>query len=404
MKQGFQLKVVPVVMLAIASMFACARTLAVEPANMQAGPIYFTPTLSTDLSYVDNIFRSTNNERSSWVLELTPRIQAWAQSGNNTYSLSYQLQDSTYASFHDDDFTDHQVNLDIHQEFNVRNVLNLFGEYYNGHEERGTGLTEGDVARLVEKPVEYDLTTLGGDYTFGSRESRGRLELAAQTAAYEYQNFRQFTAFRDRDEDTYSGTFFWKVGQRTDVLGELRIIRNRYDNTNPGAAAGSLDSDEVNYLVGINWDATARTSGSIKVGWYDREFNSASRSDSDGFQWEVDLTYKPRTYSVINLKSRRYSQETNALGDFIDSSEVSFAWDHHWTSRGRSHLSMMFGTDEYSGSTREDDRRGAEASYSYQLKRWFDLGLGYRHETRNSDIRSLDYSYNVYFIEVELSL
>ena len=402
--QDFFTRTVAFVWLVTVGMVVSNCALAIEPANLRAGPVYFTPSLETETRYVDNVFRSTNNEVDSWVLEVTPKVQAWMQNGINTYSLSYQLQDTRYSDTHDDDFTDQQLNLDIHHEFTAKNALNFFGEYYDGHEERGTGLSEGGISALIDKPVEYELATWGGDYTYGNTDSRGRLELAAKTADYQYQNFREFTRFRDRDQDIYSGTYFWKVAQRTDILAQIRNIRNRYDQTNPSDVAGSLDSKEYNYLLGISWEATARTSGSVKVGWYDREYDSAGRKDSDGFQWEVDLIYKPRTYSTVNLASRRFSRETNGLGDFIDTSETEVTWDHYWSSRGSSHLSIMYATDDYSQSPRDDDRGQAEFSYSYQFKRWFDVGAGYRRERRDSSVRSLDYEYNVYFIEAELSL
>lgn len=220
-------KVVPATILAATSTIA-TTTQAIEPANLQAGPVYFTPTLDVEARYVDNLFRTNGGEKSTWVADIAPRIQAWMQNGASTYSLGYELTDSTYASSHADDFTDHQVNLDLHHEFTAKNALNIFGEFYDGHEERGTGLTEG-IPSLIDKPVEYERSTLGGDYTFGNRKSKGRLELAAKNVDYQYQNFREATQFRDYDQDTFGATFYWKVGSRTDLLAQVRAIDTQYD-------------------------------------------------------------------------------------------------------------------------------------------------------------------------------
>ncbi len=383
---------------------ATTAAIASEPGHLQAGSVYFTPTVDVETRYVDNLFRSSNHEKDTWVLDIAPRIQAWMQNGASTYSLSYELKDSTYASSHDDDFTDHQLNLDIHHEFNAKNVLNFAAEYYDGHEERGTGLSEGVVGQLIDEPVEFERTSFGGDYTVGNRESNGRLQLAAGTVNYDYQNFRNFTQFRDRDQDTLSGIFFWKVAPKTDILFEVRSITNDYDTTNPGDAAGSLDSDELLYLVGVSWDATAKTSGSIKIGSYDREYDSSARSDDDGFSWEVELSYQPRSYSTLDFGTRRFSQETNGLGDSINTEEYTGAWNHDWNSRSRTHLGFLLAEDDYSGARRVDDRVELEASYKFAAKRWLDLGLGYRYEERDSDVRTLNYELNVFFIEAELSL
>ena len=377
---------------------------ALEPRNVRIGPVYIAPKVSAAARYVDNLFRLDDDKKSTWVTVYKPHVSAWLQDGNNTYSLSYQLEDSHYASSHDDDFTDQQANLDLHHEFNARNVVNVKGEYYDGHEERGTGLTEGNIAQLIDEPVEYEYGLLDGDYTFGNRSSRGRIQLQASMVSYEYKNFREFTRYRDRDADIYGATFFWKVFPRTDALLEVRVIENNYDRTDPGDSAGSLDSDEVNYLVGLSWDATAKTTGSVKIGAYDREYDSSGRSDDDGFQWEVDLVWKPRTYSSVGINSRRVSQETNGLGDFIDTREYALAWEHKWNLRSMTRLEFLFGDDDYSGVDRSDDRLELEASFSHEMRRWLDLGIGYRFEKRDSNIGTLDYKQNLFFIEATLSL
>ena len=377
--------------------------LAVEPANIQAGPLYIAPTLDVKTGYVDNLLRSGLDDKGTWASEVTPRVQAWLQEGVNTYSLTYKAVDSRYGSSHSDDYTDQQVNLDLHHEFSSRSRLNVIGEYYDGHEQRGTGLTDG-LGQIVDKPVEYERATFGGDFTYGNSVSRGRLNLEAKRARYEFQNFRDFTRFRDRDQDTVGATFFWQIAAKTNALFQLRAIDNTYDETNPESSLGAFDSEEYNYLVGISWDATGRTSGSVKVGLYDREYDSSARADDDGFQWEVDLKYMPRSYSSINFATRRYSQETNGRGDSINTQEYKLGWDHDWSSRSTTRFGILAGSEEYSGTAREDDRFDLEASYNFAPRRWLDLGVGLRREDRDSNELLFDYTRNVYFIEARLSL
>lgn len=385
------------------SVFTTNTALALEPANYQAGPVFLTPTLDTRLGYVDNLFRTDNDKEDTGMSTIKPRIQAWMENGLNTYSLTYELANYTYFDSSDDDFTDNTFNVDVHHEFNAKNVVNLFGEYYIGHEERGTGLSEG-VAQLIDEPVELDRTIFGGDYTYGSKSSRGRIKLAAKATEHDYQNFKRFTKYRSRDHYQYDGTFFWKIGAKTDALVEVRYIDTEYDTTNPLDSAGSLDSEEYNYLVGVAWDATAKTSGSVKVGAYDRTYDSNARTDDDGFSWEVDLTYKPRTYSRFNLESRRYTQETNGLGDAVDTNMTTLSWNHDWSSRSSTILSLGGGQEDYTSSDRSDDIYDVEASYNYAFRRWVDFGVGYRYEDRDSDLDLFDYSRNEVFLEANLSL
>jgi hypothetical protein len=398
------LKAFPAALLCVLGALCAPVTQALEPASLQAGPVFFTPTLDLQTYYTDNLWLTDSNERDSWVGVLTPRLQAWLQDGVNTYSLTFELKDSTYDNSSDDDFTDYKATFDLHHEFNTRNVVNARAEYYDGHEERGTGLIEGDLSFVTDKPVEYTRATAGGDYTYGSKNSKGRVRLAAKTDDYEYDNYRDFTRYRDYTQNTFDGTFFWKIAPRTDALIEATAINNDYDEDDPTDPAGSFTSDEMNYLLGVEWDATAKTSGHVKLGLYDREYDSGARQDDDGFTWEVGVTWLPRTYSAVDLKTRRFTQETNGLGNAINTEEYSLGWNHNWNQRAATNLRVLYYNQDYQGASREDDNYAAEARYDYEYRRWLDLGAGYRYEDRDSDNDSFSYSANIVFIEARLSL
>ncbi len=394
----------PIVTIVALGFYTPQATLALEPANLVLGPVFFTPTLDLETFYTDNLWLTDIQEKDTWATVVTPRLQAWMQNGPNEYSLNFEAKDSTYFDSGDDDYTDYTTTADIHQEFNARNTLNLFGEYYDGHEQRGTGFIEGDLSFVTDKPVEYELTTFGGDYTYGSQEARGRVTLAAKSAEYDYQNYREFTRFRDRTSDTLAGTFYWKVAPRTDALIETRYINNDYDQRAPGNPDGSYTSDQMDYLVGVEWQATGKTSGHVKLGMYDRDYDSAARKDEDGFLWEVGVLYQPRTYSSFELNTRRYYQETSGPGNAINTEAATLAWRYDWNQRSSTGLILGANVENYEGSDRKDDNYNVEARYNYALRRWMDLGAGYRYEDRNSDLNSFSYTENVFFLEAELSL
>jgi len=378
--------------------------LALEPANLQFGPLYFTPTLDLEAYYTDNLWLTDTQEKNTWVGVITPRLQTWLQNGASDYSLTFELEDSTYASSDDDDYTDYTATVDVHQVFNARNRLNLYGEYYDGHEKRGTGFIEGELSLITDKPIEYERSTFGGDYTYGSKTSRGRLKVAAESVDFDYQNYRDFTRFFDRTEDALAGTLFWKVAPRTDALVEARAINNDYDDEDPSDPAGTHTSDELNYLLGVAWEATGRTSGHVKLGMYDRDYDSGAREDEDGFLWEVGVRYQPRTYSTLDLNTRRYYQETNGLGDGINTRALNLGWGHSWNQRSSTHLNLGYMNDDYEGGDREDDTYDLEARYDYGFRRWVDLSAGYRYQYRDSDLNFFDYSGNIFFLEARMGL
>ena len=405
MKMAVGARVIPATVVT-AYLCCVAPTLAIEPAHLRPGGFYLTPILEVEQKHIDNLLRSANSEIDTWGTITRPSLQTWAQKDLDTYSLAYELEDGAYNDSSEDDYTNHTFRIDVHKEATARNVFDLYGKYFNGYEPRGTGLTEGITGDVIDKPLKYDLTLFGGIYTLGSSTSIARLEVEARTEEIKYKNFRAFTREYDRSEDSYRGTFFYRMGGRTDALLEVRHHDTDYrlDDGDRVLVANGLDSDEDIYLIGVQWEATAKTTGSIKMGAFDRVAENDERGDDNGFHWEAEIAWQPRTYSEFQLVTRRYSGETNGLGDYMDSREYSAAWNHSWTQRWHTSVQALFGDDNYPGSERQDERYEAEAGVAYSFRRWLDLGAGYRYEKRQSDIDALKYTRNVFYFDVKLSL
>jgi polysaccharide biosynthesis protein VpsM len=385
-----------------ASLAVC-DALALEPANYKAGPVLIAPTLETKVGYIDNLFREKEDKKNTGVSVVAPRVQTWLEDGLNTYSFTYALVDYRYFESSPDNITDNLFNLDVHYEFNARNEVELYGEYWSFHQPRGVDLSEG-IAQFINKPIKLDRTTIGGDYLYGSDSSRGRIKLGARAVDHEYKNFPELTYYHDRNRYEYSSTFMWQVAARTDAVFVGRYITTDYDRLDPADVDGTMDSDENNYLVGITWEATAKTTGSVKVGISDRDYESPERNNDEIFSWEIDVTYALRTYSRFNLASRRYFNETNGLGNALDTEETALTWAHQWNSRSSTELAAMVGSQDYTSSVREDDLYGASAMYTYAFRRWMDFGVGYRFEELDSDLDYYDYTRNEIFLQAKMSL
>jgi len=376
---------------------------AVRPANIQAGPVFITPTLDTRLGYDDNLLRSKDDKKDTGFSIVTPRVQGWLQNGLNTYSLTGALVNNVYFDSSKDDITDEQYNLDLHQVFTPRHTVDVYSEYWDFHEARGTGLSEG-IGELLDGPVKLDRTTVGLDYFYGTRSSRGRLEFSARTVDHEYKNYPTLTRFHDRTLDRYSGAFLWQVAPRTDAVFELRYLDTRYDHTRPAIVGAELDSDELNYLAGVTWEATANTTGSAKVGMIDRDYDAAGEDDDRVFSWEVDATWYLRTYSRFNLATNRQFNETNGQGNAVDTQRYALSWDHDWSGQSSTRMVAGYGDEDYTDSGRQDDRYDLEAQYKYAFRRWLDITVAYRYEKLDSDQPRYDFNRNVVYLQADFSL
>ncbi|WP_082850285.1 outer membrane beta-barrel protein [Halioglobus sp. HI00S01] len=385
---------------------ACAPVAALQPANIPLGPLKIEPTLLFDAAWVDNLYRSADDEIESWVFYTQPTLDVWLDNGPSKYIFHYELQDRRYSgtpSGEDDDFTGHLFRGDIHQRFNVRNELNLYAEHHRAAEERGTGLTEGDdVGRLTSEPLEYDRDSLGGTYIYGSQTGQGRLEATAEYWEMDYRNFESYTQNFDYDATHYQGEFFWGVAPKTALVLDASYLQTKYAEDR--ADMPSLDAQELRVLVGVEWEASGRTRGAVKVGGYERDFDDSERDKSTGFSWEVDVTYRLRTHSNFDFGAAQISRETNGQGDFIDSKEYTFDWLYMFKRGYRSNLAILRAEDDYKGTDREDVRLNVELSLTKAFRRWLEAGIGWRYEDRDSDEAQFKYERNEFFIDLKLSL
>lgn len=140
---------------------------------------------------------------------------------------------------------------------------------------------------------------------------------------------------------------------------------------------GSFDTEEQSLIFGAEWEITGKTTGTVKVGQLDKDFDAASPGKPDLNNWKIESQWSPRTYSTVLLSSSQLRQETNGTGDFVDSWKFSVLWLHDWSDRVHTSLFVGRGTDKFLNDQREDDLTNAGITVSYDFRRWIDVGLGY---------------------------
>src|SRR5213075_2347476 len=143
--------------------------------------------------------------------------------------------------------------------------------------------------------------------------AQGRMELWYSDAVKRYTNNRATTFLSDRDTQELGGTFYWRVLPRTHVLFEARRVEYDYKDV-----TSRQDSTEDKYFVGATWEATAATSGTVKIGSTKKKFD-VGQSFTDT-SWEALVTWSPRTYSRFDVYSSRQPTESTGLGAYILSS------------------------------------------------------------------------------------
>lgn len=390
--------------LGVAGLFILMPSVALaDAAAIEFGPLQLTPLVSAEVYHDDNFLRSSDQAISSLVTKLSPQVALQMDSAQTQLLANYRLDDFAYSASSSDDATDHVIDANLAHEFNARNRIELSLYYFDGHEERGKGLSQGSLASDVEV-IEYTQDNLRVSYELGGLGANGRLALAFEQQDYEYQNERGLTRVRDREQENLTATFYWNLTAKLELLAEMRDTANNYDYFNPESTLGTLDSEQTDYYLGAQWQATAKTSGALRVGRYDRNYDSSARQDSSGSSWEAWVEWQPVQRATVTLRSGRASRESTGVGNFIDAEDHSFNWRHQLSGRDSFTLELAAGKDSYEGSDREDDRSTFALSYERELQRWLTVAVGYRYGERDSSVDSNDYEQNIGFVRLSLSL
>jgi polysaccharide biosynthesis protein VpsM len=379
---------------------ASAYGWAIEPQSIDLRGFQFTPTLLVYQAYDDNYRGLRDNTLSSQITGIEPSFLLSAETGTSAYQLEYSFNTDYYWDDSDATNTDHHLRLRSVLEPTSRHRFRWNLEYHR-------------IEDLIDTAVEdendkYSRAIAGAGYTFGARTARNQLEFGTSYEQRRYHNSGTLNADQERDSLAFTGTWFHRVGPRTRALAELRHTDHSYKQD-----IAQRDSTNIAALVGATWDATARTTGTVRVGGERKRFDSSERSDYSSPMWEAGLSWAPRTYSVFSLNARRAFDEgdgriVEAVGGnrtaTVQDRTTVLSWEHEWTSRISTELEYQLSNRDYKATAREDDLTAYGLGVSYSLYRWADVTLGYRRSHNDSTLRDKSYKRNVYLLSVNLSL
>jgi len=373
----------------------CANAWAVDPQRIKLSDgLSLTPTLQVSERYDDNFRAVEENEESSWITSITPTFVLAAEGRKSAYQLSYSAASDIFHSSQKDNNTDHHLLGDAVFEFDARNRLKL-NAGYNRIEETAAQSTQ--TRRSMEND-RYTTANAGGVYSFGAQTARTQLDLGASYQELRYQNSGGLNADKERDTTALSSTVYYRVAPKTRALVELRHTDYDYVSND------RLNSYNIAMLTGLTWDATAKTTGTVKFGAEKKRFDTAALDDNSGSMWEVGVKWMPRSYSTFNLQTRRALDEGDDGASAIQTQSTTLSWKHQWLDRLNSDVSYTYTDQQYQDYKRDDRLNVFGIGLTYEMRRWLDIGVGYKYADNDSTMALESYERNIYSISFTASL
>lgn len=354
---------------------------------LRIGNILLKPSLRISYGHDNNVNRAPDNrvKVSSAVIRTAAGLAADIEHKGDTYRLDYQVELQKYISSSIDNIETHTLNLQGLNILNSRNSVKWNMGIMQGADPRGST----DATLNVPGPSKYRKETAKGTYVYGIEGAKGRLEFDAFASNKRYLNNRETMDKADVNSLGTAGRFFWRIMPKTSAVLDLRHTEYQYKES-----TALLDSTETNYFVGLNWNATAATTGSFRVGHTTRDYKD--RSDFNGMSWETGITWKPLTYSIFNFSAIRSVNDTvggasNNFGNFIVNSTYEARWNHEWRHNLNSSIGWRHTQSDYDGIDRKDTQDIISADLRYKLRPQVDIGLEMNWSNRQSNFDQFDY-------------
>ncbi|MCP8690027.1 outer membrane beta-barrel protein [Marinobacterium sedimentorum] len=368
------------------------QVIAGEPADIRVGELSLTPTLRLSKAYDDNFREAAEpDNQSSWITTIAPALELAAQDRLNLYRLRYALDADIYHASHDDDNTDHHLDADAHLEFTSRHRLDLNAGYDRVE-------NTADATSRAEND-KYHTRNIGAVYGLGVESAAMQIELAADQEHRRYDNSGTLNQDKNRDTRSLSATAYYRLAPKTRAL--LEIGSSDFDYL----SARTLDSVNRSYLAGVTLDATARTSGSFKVGREEKDFDDPAASDPGLTAWYADLTWKPRTYSSVRLTARQGIDEGSSEEQFVETRMAGLEWDHAWNGFFSTQLAVVRSKMDYANAAnRHDETDTYRLGLTWEFRRWLSLDLGYRYRQRESNVDQENFERSLYLAGLNLNL
>jgi hypothetical protein len=360
------------------------------------GPVRIFPYFEYDTGYRTNLFQSYSDKKSDFVNIINPGVRfELPVAGQNKLSLGYLGNYFLYSRFSEISHYDHNLNADAVLNFSKLS-LRVGSAFRAAMEEPNASL--GTNFLTIGRLRPYYRTTPYFQAAYNLAD-RWRVE-----TNYQFDDL----SFRDKIDEldntqthTLGATFFYKFWPKTSALVQyIAAIRNHPSDS-------TRDNVVQTPMVGLNWDPTAKLSGTIKFGYTIANYENSlpGRNSSQGASaLSIQTLYRISRYTQISLIAQRAIQED---ADFANNSYIntglfltaSHYW-HYFKVTGFLNFSYynnkyIFGNiDPFTNEfvKRIDNITSVGAGLSRPITPWLRVRLDYLYNNRGSNFSF--YAYN----------
>ena len=338
--------------------------------------------------YDNNVLRMVKPTADS-TLKISPELQYLTHRGKHLFAMEYQGE---YAAYKDNtklNYDNHNIALFARLDHSLKINSDFKLSYKNEIEEPGTN---NSASLLINKFNQTNKRQATAKFYYGTKQSIGQLVLGLDHSENRYTNNLQ--GYRDVDQNKLTATFFYRLAPKTRLLFQTSIADYNYLIK---SQFPDQSSKEIFYLAGIEWDITAKTSGTFKLGYQGKNFEQDVYNDITALSYMLDMTWKPNTYSKIKIAASRMTQESSQLltSAFVTNSYTINA-EHEITPRTKLNAAYTYDSDDIvTVTSRTDKHHKLVLGIEHNLLTWLNISLDYQFIERSSDLELYEFKANI---------
>jgi hypothetical protein len=295
-----------------------------EPEGIRTGSIIHYPYAGVTFGHDDNVLSQETNETESFftILSAGVNLQLLPDNSSGVFEFLADIEDKTYKSSEDDDYTDTRLAIGYIHQPNDKLRMSAFAEIAELHDER----TPRTLASRPSLDVYTD-TSFGGDWYYGVNNFEGADYLVTfnQTDRY-YDSNRDVNAFNDRTSTEISGLMRFPVKPNTRLRVSGRLIEFDYDT------ADVRDNTELRFLIGADWQVSDISFLLAEVGQQAKDFDENVIDDDTESEpaWEIAYTWQPEEFNLLVISTSQDFAESNTGGAFTKNRTTEVTWNVAW--------------------------------------------------------------------------
>jgi hypothetical protein len=246
-----------------------------------------------------------------------------------------------------------------------------------------------------------------------------RYDFGNRLRALGYFNYykQDYDLERDYTQDYEANEF--GVGFQMRLLpktwGFARFHLGERDYFTHPVGTGVTDANDSDFTwrrvnAGLTWDAGAKLSGELNLGYQWNEYDN--RADVNGNAYEDKNTWiaatsvthavNPTTGFALRI-TRALRQTGSNTNEYFEDTGIGLSLRKKILTKYTFTVCVAYTVNDYNvplNNDREDDNYNASVDIDYQIRDWLSAGAGYRYKRKDSNYPENDYTDNQFLISI----